>query len=495
MPIREANEASEANETIGAQVGQVIDVLQRRSVVVVGDLMLDKFVHGQVNRISPEAPIPIFARINEILMPGGAANVARNLVHLGAHVTLIGLVGDDRDAEDLAKCLADTPQITTRIITDPARKTTVKTRFTTEGQQILRVDNEDNFPADPATQKKLIAAITEALNDAEAVIFSDYNKGVVDRKTIQTALDHPNRAKIHILADPKQSDIQLYSGIDLLKPNFNELRIFCPNLAPHAPPEAIFLTVKNLITQAGIGAGLITLGADGMALVSPKGEHIRVKSDVRSVFDVSGAGDTVIATIAAALTAKAPMETAVIMANTAAGIAVSKAGTATCSPGEMMGRVGAADAISLDQLTALAEEWRQERKAITFTNGCFDCLHPGHIWLLREAARTGDRLVVGLNSDASTRRLKSSGRPIQPEHERIAALNALPFVDAVVVFDDDTPKALIETLTPDILVKGGDYSADQLSGGKHVKQHGGKVVIIPTMEGFSTTQLSDQPFY
>jgi D-beta-D-heptose 7-phosphate kinase/D-beta-D-heptose 1-phosphate adenosyltransferase len=482
------------HHVLGARSGAIVSAMQDQHIVVIGDVMLDRFINGEVNRISPEAPIPVLNQTMIRDMPGGAANVARNLAHLGSRVSLIGITGDDDGADQLEKSLADEPAITTKILRDKTRPTTTKTRFTANGQQLLRVDLEESASFSASVLSQLVRHITDALDSANTVILSDYNKGVIERPLLEAVLGHKRRDQFQVLMDPKKSDANLYHGVDILTPNLSEFQTFCRQLGI-APPSAddingLDTAAKHLLAATDISAMMITLSANGIMISRKDTEPFHAVSIARSVYDVSGAGDTVIASLAAAISADADLIEATYLANIAAGVVVGKTGTATTSPGEILSWVDQHAPYHLDGLVAEATQWKNAGDSIVFTNGCFDCLHPGHLWLLAEARKAGDRLIIGLNSDASTRRLKGSDRPIQSEAERASALAALPQVDAVIIFDTDTPYDLITALNPDILVKGGDYKPEDVVGGDHVMNTGGKVHIIPTRSGFSTTRLN-----
>ena len=475
------------------RAGQIFTAMQSARVVVIGDVMLDRFIGGAVKRISPEAPIPVLNQDSIFNLPGGAANVARNLAHLGADVELIGVVGDDADAEILRESLANEPAIRPTLIADKTRPTTSKTRFTAHGQQLLRVDNEDAAPCPPATAKAVSDAIPPALTDADMVIISDYDKGLLGDAIIKAV--QKARKNLTLLIDPKKSDAGFYGGGDIITPNLTEFYQFCRwhNLPLSAGDDidALDASAQQILAATGIKAMMITLGANGIMLSRPDTPPLHIVSMARSVYDVSGAGDTVIASLGAGLQGGAELAEAVHLANFAGGIVVEKTGTASLTPGEILALLTPHTHLTQDETRAKIQQWRDKGDKIIFTNGCFDCLHPGHIWLLNEARKLGDRLVVGLNSDASTRRLKGAGRPLQNEHARTHALTALPAVDAVLLFDEDTPEALITALTPDGLVKGGDYQADKIVGGKHVRDNGGAVHIVPLRTGYSTTHLTD----
>ena len=466
----------------------IMSAMPGKRITVIGDVMLDQFVTGKVNRISPEAPVPVLTYQSESLMPGGAANVARNLARFGILSTLIGVVGADDNASKLAACLAEEPSISLKAITDRNRLTTVKTRFTSSGQQILRLDHEMTAPLSLALAKRLISAVKATLSKTDVLILSDYNKGLLDQATAQTIIALAKEAGVLVIADPKKTNPSVYKGCDLITPNLHEFRQMT-GLDLNSRDEIID-AAKTMARRQKLGAILITLGADGMMLVANGHAPLSVQAQAQSVYDVSGAGDTVIATIAATLATGGTIEDAVRLSTIAAGLVVGKSGTATVLAGEILARTSPPYSKAQHDVQEMVQAWRDQGLTIGFTNGCFDLLHPGHLWVLEKAAACCDKLVVGLNSDQSTRRLKGEGRPYQDEATRAAVLAGLPMVDAVVTFDSPTPAKLIKAIAPDRLIKGGDYKAKDVVGRQTVLARGGKVVIIPTKPGFSTTRLS-----
>ena len=463
--------------------------MRGRRITVVGDVMLDRFVSGSVSRISPEAPVPVLRRGQEINMPGGAANVARNLAHLGVETILIGVTGKDDHASMLDAALQHEPAIRFQAIVDNRRATIVKTRFSASGQQILRVDDEDTSPLSPQLEKKIIAATRKALRKSDLLVISDYNKGVISATTAREMIALARDAGVPVLADPKKMDASIYAGVTIITPNLGEAQQLFGTSATDI--DTITPLAEDACKKHGIDSILVTLGSEGMLLAGRDLFPCHIRSHAQSVYDVSGAGDTVIATMAATMAAAGadPMM-ATRLANTAAGVVVGKAGTSTVTPGEILAEIVQGTDTDLDGLLGRISAWRTEGLTIGFTNGCFDQLHPGHLWIMEQAAATCDRLIVGLNSDASTRALKGPTRPFQHEERRAAVLASLPMVDAVVVFDEKTPARLIRAVKPDRLIKGGDYKAEDVVGRKTVLARGGKVVIIPTVEGYSTTRLS-----
>ena len=467
--------------------GDILSKMTSKRIVVVGDVMLDRFIHGTVSRISPEAPVPVLSYQGEAVNPGGAANVALNLVRLGVQATVIGVTGNDENAVILADKLAEEPQIKFKAIADAKRPTTVKTRFSSSGQQILRVDHEQATPLPQAIYKRLLSAVKSALKDADMLILSDYNKGVIDHSTAQHIISLAKDAGVAVVADPKKTDASVYKGSHLITPNIHEFRAMTG--LPLDNHRDIIAAGRDLSRRYRFKSILVTLGADGMMLINGKKDAHHIKSFAQSVFDVSGAGDTVIATVSAGMATGCDLLSAIEMANTAAGIVVGKSGTATTLAGEILAKSATSKPQSVSDVLGLVKLWRDAGLKVGFTNGCFDLLHPGHLFVLEKAALSCDRLIVGLNSDASTRRLKGEGRPHQDEDTRAAVLASLPAVDAVVIFDAPTPIKLIKSIIPDRLIKGGDYKADDVVGAETVRAHGGKVVIIPTKPGFSTTRL------
>ena len=461
-------------------------------VLVVGDVMLDRFVYGGVERISPEAPIPVMQVEREIAMPGGAGNVARNLAALGAKVSLFGIVGDDIAADQLDEALALEPGIDAQLVVDETRRTIEKTRFIGSRQQLLRVDRENRgLPSDDAVAA-LIAAAGEALQHCAVVVLSDYAKGSVSEPVIAALLKAATAAGKPVLVDPKGNDYSRYRGATLVTPNRAEAA-----LATGEPCDSDASAVaagRRLVQDAGIANVLITRGAKGMTLVQGRDVPLHLAAEAREVFDVSGAGDTVVATIAAALAVGRSLPQAARLANAAAGIVVAKIGTAVVHPEELRLALHMPDPHGIDAKVMTRQQardrvalWRSRGERIGFTNGVFDLLHPGHLALLAEVRSECDRLVVAINADASVRKLKGDSRPVQDERHRAQVLAALGMVDAVVVFTEDTPIPLLELLKPDLLVKGGDYTVEQVVGGDLVRAYGGEVKVSRHVAGQSTT--------
>lgn len=462
--------------------------IQKRRILVIGDVMLDRFIDGSVSRISPEAPVPVLEKSRETQMPGGAANVAGNLASLGCNVRLVSVTGDDAQGRSVAALLGANMAIDFHQVIDRNRPTTTKTRFRADGQQVLRFDEETTDAVDAATGKQLLDTFVAALDEADLVILSDYAKGAVPPSLIAEVISHARNVGKTVVVDPKLADFGAYAGACLLTPNLAELRK--TGIVAGDTLEQIAAGASRLAAAHDMEAILVTLSARGMLLAGADGSWHHAPAQAREVFDVSGAGDTVIAMMAAALAGGIDRAAAMSLANIAASVVVAKSGTAIATPGEIIDQAGAATPpLDWPHWAATCQTWRETGQSIGFANGCFDLLHPGHMFLLQEAAAQCDRLIVGLNSDASVRRLKGDGRPAQPAERRAAAMIQLPFIDGVAIFDEDTPLELITALQPDFIFKGGDYLPEDVVGADIVKARGGEVRIVPTLGSHSSTSL------
>ncbi|MBL8660148.1 MAG: D-glycero-beta-D-manno-heptose 1-phosphate adenylyltransferase [Rhodospirillales bacterium] len=452
--------------------------------------MLDRYVRGRVERISPEAPVAVLSVDDEIVMPGGVGNVVRNLAALGARPRLVSLVGDDDAAAALRATLEELAVAADGLVVEAGRRTSIKTRYLAGAQQILRADRETIAPPREEGRVALAAAGAAAIAGSAAVILSDYGKGVLAGDAAAATIAHARTLGAPVVVDPKGRDYQRYRGADVIAPNRAELaEALGESIAAGREGEA----VRALIDRFGFAAVLATLGKDGMILATAA-ETVALPAEAHEVFDVSGAGDTVVATLAAALAAGAPLADAAALANVAAGLVVAKVGTAVAAPDELVRALRHRDLMAGESKVATAEgaadrvrRWRRQGLRVGFTNGCFDLLHPGHVSLLAQARAACDRLVVGLNSDASVVRLKGAGRPVQSETARAAVLASLAGVDLVVTFAEDTPLRLIEALRPDVLVKGADYRRDEVVGADLVAGWGGTVLLARIEPGHSTT--------
>jgi len=470
--------------------------LADQTVLCIGDLMLDEFVYGEVSRISPEAPTPVIACKRSELMVGGAGNVARNLVSLGTRCIFVGVVGNDEAGRALAAALTEHPLIEFELVIDTARATTRKVRFVSEhhSTHLLRADWENAGPVDAAAEDALIGHAIAALPRAGAVVLSDYAKGALTPRVIRAVIDAANRAGKPVVVDPKGRDYSIYRGATLITPNRQELAEATHSAAK--TEDEIAVAAAELRDDLEAEAVLVTRSEAGMTLVG-EGAPIHVPAYPVRVRDVSGAGDTVVAVLSAMLAMEADFEAAMRAANAAAAVVVGKRGTATLTAAELRSRILPAASLAPEEkivfdwaeLEPHLAGWRAQGLRIGFTNGCFDLLHPGHVRLLAAARAACDRLVLGLNSDASVARLKGEGRPVQPAQARAEVLAALEAVDLVVVFEQDIPLELIAEVKPTVLVKGGDYTREQVVGREIVESLGGEVILVDLVPGHSTTSI------
>jgi D-beta-D-heptose 7-phosphate kinase/D-beta-D-heptose 1-phosphate adenosyltransferase len=468
-------------------------------VLCIGDLMLDEFVYGDVTRISPEAPTPVIAVKRSESMIGGAGNVARNLVSLGTRCIFVGVVGDDEAGASLTRALSATPLVEFHLVVDSTRQTTRKVRFVSEhhSTHMLRADWEMAAAIDAGSEDALIGHVVKALPRAGAVVLSDYAKGALTPRVIRAVIDAATAAGKPVVVDPKGRDYGIYRGATIITPNRQELAD--ATALPARSDEEIARAAAELGEDLGAQAVLVTRSEDGMTLVG-NAAAIHIPAYPVRVRDVSGAGDTVVAVIAAMLALGAEFEAAMRAANAAAAVVVGKRGTATVSVAELRSRILPAATLATEEKVvfdwALLDEhlaaWRRAGYRIGFTNGCFDLLHPGHVRLLAASRAACDRLVLGLNGDASVTRLKGEGRPVQPVEARAEVLAALEAVDLVVVFDEDTPRELIARVKPTVLIKGADYTREQVVGHDIVEAYGGEVLLIELVPGHSTTAMVER---
>lgn len=470
----------------------ILEKLGNAKVLCLGDVMLDRFVYGRVTRISPEAPIPVLHIDHEDQMLGGAGNVVRNLAALGATTQFLAVVGDDNAGQQVRRLLVDEPGVDAKLRVETGRETTIKTRFIAGTQQMLRTDRETARAAGDDIRAALCGDAEAAIPHFPVVILSDYAKGVLDDATLGRVIARARDAGTTIIVDPKGADYARYKGASLLTPNLKEL---ATAIGRDLTGDAdIVGAAEDMIKTLDLEGLLVTRSKDGMTLVTAKGAVSHFSAAAQDVFDVSGAGDTVVAALAAVLAAGGSMEQATALANVAAGIVVGKVGTAIVYADDLAAQLhhqdlGRAEAkvLSREQLIDRVAAWRQRGYRVGFTNGCFDLLHPGHVSLLAQARDACDRLIVGLNSDASVKRLKGDDRPVQNEAARAAVVASLASVDAVVLFAEDTPMELIKSVTPDVLVKGADYRLEDVVGHDVVEAAGGRVVLAELVVGHSTT--------
>jgi D-beta-D-heptose 7-phosphate kinase / D-beta-D-heptose 1-phosphate adenosyltransferase len=465
---------------------------RRKRVLVVGDVMLDRYIWGHVERISPEAPVPVVSALHSNERPGGAANVAMNIAGLGATAWLFGFCGEDADHGVLEQSLKES-SVEPHLTQVAGHPTTTKLRILSGRQQMLRLDTErtDGYPA--AAYAALLTAAEAAMEGADAVVLSDYAKGVLSEEVCRRVIAAARQRRVPVLVDPKRKDLGRYRGATTICPNRSELA--AATGTPAENQEELLAAGQKLSAALELDYMTATLSEKGIAVLRENSRYI-APARARQVFDVSGAGDTVIATLALGVSSGLEIETAVQLANVAAGIVVGKVGTVPVTRDELLTHLtpeidlhAQEKVLTLDHLKVRAAAWRSAGDRIVFTNGCFDLLHIGHVTLLEDARREGDRLVVGINSDASVRGLKGPARPIVGERERARILAALAAVDAVVTFGEPTPLELILELRPDVIVKGGDYDESTVVGAKEVRSWGGRVKIVPIVEGFSTTRL------
>ncbi|WP_348766666.1 bifunctional D-glycero-beta-D-manno-heptose-7-phosphate kinase/D-glycero-beta-D-manno-heptose 1-phosphate adenylyltransferase HldE [uncultured Salinisphaera sp.] len=460
-------------------------------VLVVGDIMLDRYWYGDTGRISPEAPVPVVRIAEEERRLGGAANVALNLARVGAQTRLLGVIGQDEPA-DATRSLLEEAGVVADLIASDTHPTIAKLRVMSRNQQLIRLDFEKSFALDGAFDRGgLVERYRAALEQVDVVVCSDYGKGTL--ADVDTIIAIAGERNIPVLVDPKGADWQRYAGAHLITPNLHEFEAV---VGPVGDDTALTHEAATLRTRLDIDALLVTRSEKGMSLFAHDG-HLHLPAQAQEVFDVTGAGDTVIALMAAGLGAGLALADAAAIANLGAGIVVAKLGTATVTPGELKQaahsqRNGPRGLIDEDALSAIVAERRARGERVVMTNGCFDLLHPGHIAYLEAARALGDYLVVAVNDDASVRRLKGPSRPLNDLDHRMQVLRGLSAVDWVVAFSEDTPERLICRILPDVLVKGGDYTPDQIAGGECVRAAGGEVRVLEFVDGYSTTSIIER---
>lgn len=468
-------------------------------ILCVGDVMLDNFVYGKTNRLSPEAPVPVLLEQSNKSMLGGVGNVVANLRSLGCCTSIAGVVGDDTNGSVVRACLNDMDVDNCMLLSKKEYATTVKTRYVAGRQHLLRVDNEEQLHVSDEEINKLLSAIEQKLPSIDIVLLSDYGKGLFDERFTPALISICNHASKPVIIDPKKTDYTLYKGATLVKPNRKEFEgVTGRHFTPSSPTFEVEATEagRDVCHKYGVKNLLVTLSEYGMLYIpgedSEKTKHI--PTEAKEVFDVSGAGDTSLATLGAAIAAGAPMKQAMKIANTASGIVVGKLGTACVSQEELkkaLSRDEQSAVLSADEAVKLIKEFREKGMTIGFTNGCFDILHPGHICSFDRARALCDVLFVGLNSDASVRRLKGPTRPVNSQDARAAMLIALKSVNYVVIFDEDSALPLLEKLRPDVIAKEG-YPLEKWRGGRFVQSYGGQAVVLPKVEGFSTTSIVEK---
>jgi D-beta-D-heptose 7-phosphate kinase/D-beta-D-heptose 1-phosphate adenosyltransferase len=457
----------------------------RARVVVAGDIMLDRYLFGATSRISPEAPVPVVHVRESNDRPGGAANVAVNLAALGVETTLLGFVGKDEDAVTL-QSLLEQKNIRCRFSESADWPTITKTRVLSRSQQLIRLDREEPCGDSGATLATILESVLSA---ADVVVLSDYGKGALN--DVARLVEACRQAKVPVFIDPKGTDFKKYRGASLITPNQGEFEAVA---GPCKSDNKLVAEGEKMLRDLSLDALLITRSEKGMLLIQNGADPVFLSTQAREVYDVTGAGDTVIATIAAAIASKESLQSAAILANLAAGIVVRKIGVASVSPAELDAaarpqNLSDSGVVTELELLALVDAARSRGERIVMTNGCFDILHPGHVAYLKEAASLGDRLIVAVNDNDSVSRLKGDSRPINDLPDRMAVLSGLASVDWVVPFTEDTPKRLIQSVMPDILAKGGDYQPEDVAGGRDVLANGGQVRILAFRDGHSSSRI------
>ncbi|MEQ9619655.1 MAG: D-glycero-beta-D-manno-heptose-7-phosphate kinase [Deltaproteobacteria bacterium] len=480
------------------RVDEILNRFKNQKILVVGDIMLDRYVLGGVERISPEGPVPVLKVREEIETPGGAGNVALNLRTLGASVELVGTVGKDREGKELIEALAHNGIRTGGIVRDKTKPTTSKTRLIAGNQQIARIDKETNTSVSMSVEKTLIDAIKSSVNNfkPKAIIISDYAKGVVTENVASKTMKLAKEAGIFITVDPKGDNFTKYSGASAITPNEKEAG--AASGVKIVDEESLKEAANTLIRITEADFVLVTRGKEGISYFSKKGDAGTIPSQAVEVFDVTGAGDTVVSVFTLSFISSYLLEESAGIANAAAGIVVSRIGAASISVSDLTAHFlkeaekERSKIYKRKELSGVLSGLRAKGKKVIFTNGCFDLFHTGHLKLLREARKLGDSLVVAINSDDSVKRLKGEGRPYISETDRANLLTAIDCVDFLAVFEEDTPLEIIKELKPDVIVKGGDYSPEEVVGKEFIENRGGEVKIIPLIDGISTSSLAER---
>jgi D-beta-D-heptose 7-phosphate kinase / D-beta-D-heptose 1-phosphate adenosyltransferase len=476
------------------RLADILSKLPSTRVLVVGDLILDRYADGKAGRVSPEAPVLVFDFERDRYLLGGACNVGANLSTLGAAVSVLGVVGQDESGDRLRSLLADANIDTDSLIVDESRPTTRKTRYVAKTLQVLRVDQESRAPVSGAAEQRMLEVLAQRPFPWGSVLLSDYGKGVLTRKVIQAAIAAAKSVGGVTVVDPKGNDYSIYEGVDLLTPNRAEAEA-ATGIQIEAV-EDMHRVAQRLREITGIQAAVITLGKNGIFFEAGDGSNQIIPTEARQVFDVTGAGDTVVSVLTYCRAAGVSLDDSLKLANHAAGVTVAKHGTWSPSRREVLARLGDSSPegtgkmLSREQAIEVGTRLRAEGRRLVFTNGCFDILHAGHCDYLQKSRSYGDALMVAVNSDESVQRQgKGKGRPFNTLEDRMTVLAALDAVDYVVVFDDDTPKDVIEAVTPHVLAKGEDWRDKGVVGREWVEDHGGQVVLVPLVAGRSTTNV------
>ena len=464
-------------------------------VFCLGDLMLDKYIVGTTNRISPEGPIPVLDIKKEVGMLGGVGNVVRNLSTLATETYLVSLLGDDLASKEVEKKLNNI-NVYNNLIKDPSRPTIIKSRFIANNQQILRVDKEKITPINKKIEKKVYEFSKKQILKTNAVVISDYNKGLITENILKKIISFAKIHKKPIIVDPKSSNFSKYRGATIITPNIKELEAVLKKKIINE--KQIIDFSRKLISKFNFNYLLVTMGKSGMILISRKQKKIvKLKAESEEVFDVSGAGDTVVSYIAAGLASSLKIEEVVEIANLAAGVVVNKTGTSVAHLSEVLLSINKnnyhlSKVMDFSEAKKIINFWLNKKNKIGFTNGCFDYLHPGHISLFKQAKKKCSKLIVAINSDNSVVKNKGPLRPKQKLNTRLQILNSIPFIDLIIVFSDKTPLNIIKKIKPHLLIKGSDYRENQIVGAKEVKKYGGKILRAKTLKNFSSSIIIDE---
>jgi D-beta-D-heptose 7-phosphate kinase/D-beta-D-heptose 1-phosphate adenosyltransferase len=466
-------------------------------VLCVGDLILDHYVHGNIDRISPEAPIPVLkADDRNYNILGGCGNVARNICSANSKCHLISIVGNDNDGLKIREIIKEIKNLTFNLIIDKNRCTTKKTRYVCENQQILRVDNEIESPISKVLETKIIKLLEKKINDYDVIVLSDYNKGVLTDTLIKKIIKIAQHFKKILIVDPKKKDFSVYAGATFITPNFKELKSSVNTFninSKNNDDNLVIKLSKQIINKFKFKAVITTRSSDGISVVTDVGSFFHLPSEAKEVFDVSGAGDTVLAYLSTSISKGKSLESSVKISNIAAGLAVGKFGTSVVSIGEVdnIKQIKNIKVVTNQNLSKALKDY-DSNKIIGFTNGCFDLLHTGHISYLKSAKQKCDILILGLNSDESIRKLKGKNRPIVELKDRVEILSSFPFIDKIVVFDEVTPIKLIKRIKPNIIFKGKDYKKEDVVGFRESKKWQGRVILIDFIKNKSTTNLIER---
>tara|TARA_Y100000590_G_scaffold18922_1_gene22452 strand:- start:1303 stop:2787 length:1485 start_codon:yes stop_codon:yes gene_type:complete len=469
--------------------------LLNSKIFCLGDLMLDKYIIGNTNRISPEGPIPVLDITKEVKMLGGVGNVVRNLSTLAIETYLVSLLGEDSISKEVEEKL-DKINVYKNVVKDNSRPTITKTRFISNNQQILRVDKEKKVPISKKIENKIFKASKEKILKADAVIISDYNKGLLTENILKKILSFSKKHKKPVILDPKSTNFEKYKGVTIITPNIKELELVTNKKLDN--DSKIIKVAKELVSKFNFDHLLVTMGKRGMILVSKKKKNIiKLDAEAKEVFDVSGAGDTVLSFIAAGIASSLNIESVVKIANIAAGIVVNKTGTSVAHLSEMLisankGAYHLSKVVELHEAEKVVKFWQNKKEKIGFTNGCFDYVHPGHISLFQQAKKKCSKLIVAVNSDSSIKKIKGPSRPKQKLNTRLQVLNSIPSIDLIIVFSDETPISIIKKIKPNLLVKGSDYKENQIIGAKEVKKFGGSILRAKLINNFSSSIIIDE---